>query len=667
MPKKEVNTVDYWISEIGRADEKRREAASKYEWDKLLEIWNNGGADVGLVTNSDVSSTEFPANSAFVNWVWAYVQSFIPAVYWRHPQVYLDPMKSSYIKAAKIAQVKTNWGFKVTRAPEMVKKTILDALLFGMGWIKLGWHTELGQVPKNAAPQDVRNSSESDYELYLKKNAPYAYRVAPDRIYVDPEATSIDDAMWICQENYRPYELVKNDPQYSHRKDFTSYHFPDNFNPTPIGKKREVTSGKKAKEWARIFEIWDRERERVVFIIDGSKEFNRTIEPWPYTKVYGFPFEPLSFTMAVDEFYPPSLILPWLPLVEELAFIRSTRMDHMARMVTKFLIPEDAATEEQLRKFEDPDQELVVMNDPERVREISGLKPDPQLYASEEKVKEDIREISGFSELISGSIPFSRVSATTSAIMERNASIRFDHAGEIVGEFLTKMAEKLYGIIYEYQRYPDEVRLTGDPSVPPIEYTKEDIDGEFFFSINVEDMAIVSRQTKIKNAYDALTALAQFPEVRRWPLIRDLVVAFGHEDFDEYLHPEAGPPMDPSYENELMIQGIPVPPNPKEDFKTHLEIHQQYIQQDFAREAFARAPQVAALFSEHIQLTLRMYEQYQAQMGLQGGGGGAQGVPPPSIQQGAALAGSAPVGGARNTQGPQGNPLLQALGGQAGA
>lgn len=648
------NSAEYWFGEINAALQSRDKVSSKYEWKKIKDLWNEGGMQVDVYTTSDTQRIAPPSRSAFVNWVYSYISTFIPAVYWRHPKVFVCPKRSMYLTQAKIAEAKINYALDISNFRRMAGKVALDALIFGIGWMKVGWFTKFGQVPPSSAATGFDGKTSSlDRESYFYTDEPYAYRVSPERILIDPEAQIYEEARWMAQEHYRLAEDVENDPYLKYTDSVAKFNMRDTTK-DPLS----ATVAKDEQKWVRMWEIWDRENNRVNFLCDGSEKFNRVIDPWPYA-INGFPYEPLIMSDSVDTFYPPSVVLPWLPLVEELAFIRTMRLDHLSRMVSKYVVKTGSMNNEQQTSFLDQDNELVEVDDPDGIREFSGLKPDAHLYEAEERVKQDIREISGFSELLSGSIPYSRVSATSASIMQKNSSLRFNFASEKVAEFIKACAQKLLKIITDFQQYPDVIRISSDPSSPPIEYTKENIDGEFMFSINVEDMSFTSREQKIKNEYDALTALAPFPQVKPHPMLRDVLSAFGKEPIEEYLNPEQGPPVDPGFENEMMLKGVPIQPNPQEDFQTHLAVHSQFMQTPVYTNAIRAIPQIAAMFNEHVQMTLGMFGQSQ-----QGQGNRPQPGISPQLQAGNAGVASMPVGGPRNMRGPQGNPLMQALGGE---
>jgi hypothetical protein len=653
---KKHSTVEYWVRELDEAQTHRDDIAVKYEWKKLKDLWNNGGMEVSVNTSSKTQSINPPTRSAFVNWVFSFISTFIPAVYWRHPKVFLDPKKSMFTSQAKIAEYKLNSALEITTFRRHCEKDLLDALIYGHAWMKVGWFTSFGQVPPNPAATGFDGKDSTvDKELWFFKDEPYSYRVSPESILVDPEADSYEEMRWIAQEHCRLFEQVKKDP---YLKDANLEH----------AKKmtlRQETSLKTADredaEWVRIWEIWDKDTEKVYFYVEGCDKISRTID-FPYN-IKGFPFELLTLNDAIDCMLPPSIIIPWLPLVEELAFIRSVRLDHLSRMVSKYVIAEGSMNDAQKDAFTDPDNELCEAANPDGIKEFSGLRPLPELYQSEEGVKQDIREISGFSELLSGSIPYSKVSATSASIMQKNSALRFNFSAERVGEFIKACAKKLLQIIVDYQQYPDTIRVSTDPTNPPIEYERDDINGEFLYTINVEDMSFTSREQKVKSEYDALTALAQFPQVKVHSLIRDALSAWGKDPIEDYLNPEQGPPLDPAFENEMMIRGAPVQPNQMEDMQTHLAVHSQFMNSPIYMNAIKALPQVAALFNEHVQITLGMYDSLMRQQGSSGPQKPQAGISP-SLQGGSAGVGSRPINGAKNMRGPSGNPLMQAMGGE---
>lgn len=656
--------IEWWLSEVGRSREQRERYASLYEWDKMRAIWDTGARAVTVELESNEQSGPREASqSSFVNWIWAFNQTFLPAVYWKHPQIRTWAQQSQWQGNAPIVETTINNTLEVTKFRRSNLLAMSDMLTYGHGWIKLGWYTKFGSIPEGIVSEEtsqLQRPSTTDERSDLHYDQAYAVRVSPERMIVDPDATCYEELGWIIQESYVPWDAVKQDPYLKNTKDVTVLSFMPSREEAVIPESVFSPHQSRSIGWCRKYEIWDRKAGKVRVLLDGSQKWNRVLD-WPYPDIEGFPFKFLAVTDAITGFYPLSPVLPWLPLVEELSFLRSIRMEHIQKMPNKTLVPPNMLDKDGERDLLDPSTDVVhTRDDPRKILQFVGMKPDPNLYASEDSVKSDIREISGFSEILSGQVPFSRMAATTSAIMERNATLRFDFYSERVGDFIIECAKDLFKIVRRKQNFPQSIMVTGDPNPEWMEINREQLAGDYVFKLDLEDMSISSKQQRVKEAYDALTALAPFPEVRRQVLIRDFVIALG-KDPGAYMNPAAGPPLDPHYENSKLIQGFPIEPNMEEFFELHLQVHTNFISTPEYAQVVARIPEIGNLFSEHIQKTNSM-AQMQQQLGPpvgQGSGQGAQVRPQPSAQQGRALAGSQPVGGQQTQQGAPG--LNQAL------
>lgn len=663
------DSPEFWVREIGKAQRKRTEFAQEQEWDKIRTILDTGAHQVALETESPTQEAAEPTQATFVNLIWSFAQTFIPAVYWRQPQVSIKPIKEAYIGNAGYVSKVINNGLKLTKFRKALRRSILDLLAFGHGWIKLGWYTRFGQIPKTVVdPQAAKFQKPStvDRNIRLEYDQPFALRRIPMRMLVDPYANDDDEIEYIIEESYINYDAAKKDPYLKHTKDVSPIMFSNEMSDSFLtGDADDSNEYMQAPEyesrWSKQYEIWDRDSGQVRILLQGSEKWNRELD-WPYPEISGFPYKRLTVTDAIKDMWPASVVLPWLPLVEELAFLRCMRMDAISRMNPKGITRKGMFSKEQIEDFRNPAPALLeIQGDPKgAIERWDGIKPDPNLYASENEVKEDIRHVSGLSEILTGNVPYSRIAATTSALMAQNANIRFDLYSERVGEFIVDCAECLFLIMRRFQTYPMVVEMTGDPDPQWIEISAENLQGEYTFDINPEDMLVANRAQRKKEAYDNLVALSPFGHVVKVErLVKDLLIADGKTEFVEYIQPPAGAPLDPSYENALMMSVMPVEPNPDEDFQTHLTVHRQFLEsQQFATTLQQMTPdiqqKIQMLFSEHIQKTLRM-SQLQQQLGppvgsrmnqqLQPGGQNLP-RPQPSPQQGQASITSQPMGGA---------------------
>ncbi len=641
--------VEYYFSQIKRAKNYKDRLAMEYEWEELRNTMNTAGLYVeGTGETWKRVETEH-TQSGYVNWPWAFKESFIPAVYSQQPEIYVYPKSSMHVQNAHNVQENVNATLNSIGYEKELKRCLLDALVYGHAWMKLGWYTRFGQVPKGAGAEEGDKISKLNMDMDLIYDSAYSYRCCPELIHVDPEAERYEDIRWLAQEYFEPYDQVQDDPFLKYTKDATALGYKEVNDEIPsIFEKPDREPSKRS--WCRIYEIWDREEQEVMILIDGCDKFSRRVDGFPYSNIHGFPFKFLSLNDAVDKFYPPSPILAWYPMVSELSFVRQMRMEHMQKMVNKVCSEKQNIDEENLERLRDTEQDYFEVHEIDKVRDFRGLTPDANLYACEQKIEENIRDISGFSELISGSVPYSKLTATTSQIAAQHATIRFQHATTIVSSFIKECAKDLFYIIRDYQEYPVSVRISDDPRINLSQITRDQLEGEYDFRILVEDMSYISRSERVKMSYDMLIALSPFPETRNETLIRKFLEANGAVNLREYMHPPMGPPVDPMYENSLMARGIPVEVNPNEDFELHLRVHNEWISSPAYQQLVARMPAIQQLVSGHIQKTTRAFEEYQAKTGGDQPRAGVNS----QTQQGQQLASSTPQGGPRNQQGPQG-------------
>ena len=65
--------------------------------------------------------------------------------------------------------------------------------------------------------------------MRVVEDQPFVERISPFDVYVDPQATTLEEASWIAQRLVRPLEEAKNDNRYkpSARKRLSNNYVPD--------------------------------------------------------------------------------------------------------------------------------------------------------------------------------------------------------------------------------------------------------------------------------------------------------------------------------------------------------------------------------------------------------------------------------------------------------
>ena len=153
-----------------------------------------------------------------VNYFFSILRSLVPRVYFKNPSVSVTPAMPGMMAAvfAQILERVDNKLMRTMRLKKQIKKMIQDAFLFGTAFGKLGLGAVYTPSPRSiitTAPlSKVWGSVE--YRSGLLPNMPWFYRIPPDRIVVPHMTEDLDDARWVCHEDERPFQDVRDDPRF---------------------------------------------------------------------------------------------------------------------------------------------------------------------------------------------------------------------------------------------------------------------------------------------------------------------------------------------------------------------------------------------------------------------------------------------------------------------
>ena len=121
-------------------------------------------------------------------------------------------------------------------------------------------------------------------------------------MFIDPEATCIDDAQWICQKVIRPLEEAKKDKRYkaSVRKKLSA---DSRVSPTFAYTDRTVQEEYLTEvDRVAIYEFYNIEENTMCVFSLEADEF--LVDPIPMPYAYGQPFVMLRNYDVPDYFYP---------------------------------------------------------------------------------------------------------------------------------------------------------------------------------------------------------------------------------------------------------------------------------------------------------------------------------------------------------------------------
>ena len=174
---------------------------------------------------------------------------------------------------------------------------------------------------------------------------PSVERVSPFDVFIDPEATCVDDLKWIAQRLVVPIEQVKADGRYSTsarkklKPDMSANpRWRDKDQPIP---PKDGDNEKLNDDISRVtlYEYWDMQHDYYCVFAAGSDEF--LLDPTDFPYPFGIPFVPLLNYEVPDQFYGIGDLEMLEPMQQELNAVRSDMMNHRKRWQRAYLARRD--------------------------------------------------------------------------------------------------------------------------------------------------------------------------------------------------------------------------------------------------------------------------------------------------------------------------------------
>ena len=282
-----------------------------------------------------------------------------------------------------------NYWYRRHKFHPQVRFTTRDTLMYGTGWLKAGWvHQDrpgrpdpaqaaaLAQGAWSAAagmaqsdpayqmPDTGRLSAEAASWLAERTppevlaSHPRWNRVSPWDVWVDPEAVSLDDARWVCQQVWEPVAAVRQNPEYDEAARATAVptvmrvideSSPHGGTANRFGYLQSYAyQGVGSHDQGRVavMEMWDKEQGIVAKWARDASVFLLT-KPMPYA----LPFEHTTMYELPDEFYGIGELEPIIGLQDELNEMVTIDIAHRRQQIAKYIAWEDVASDPEFKRL----------------------------------------------------------------------------------------------------------------------------------------------------------------------------------------------------------------------------------------------------------------------------------------------------------------------------
>jgi len=466
-----------------------------------------------------------------VNIVYAIGRSLIPQVYFRNPRVGVSARKPGYHLHALVVERLDNYLINETGLKNELKSCVLDCYLSGRGPGILGYDSEYGYNPSFLASEysDItltgynKKGEKIEYSDNVKPGFPWFMRCNPLDFIVPWGTQRWEDARWFAFRKMRMLRDLKEDPKYkvpSELKGVYKSRLDSSVEGKPEGNIRGYEDDSK-NEWVEIYEIHDKRSGSIMVLSLDCDVWLRKPE-FDFLQLEGLNAEVLGFNEDPDFFW-------WTPdcrLIEvqqdEINDIRTMAKKHRRVALLKVLYDKGMLGKDALSKLLDGDPKAAVEIDAGTngdVRKAVALFQShvpPDLLSAAREVREDIREVVGFSRNQMGSFEDSsgRRTATEASIVKAASMIRIDERRDIMADFLERIIRKYNQLVFANWGAERIIDVLGpDGARYWVRFTGEEIKGEFTYKINPEEAVPEDRRTQRAEITEFLQVASQAPGI----------------------------------------------------------------------------------------------------------------------------------------------------------
>lgn len=551
--------VRRWFGRIHLAQKKMQRL---YDiWDKRIDLYM---ASEGVTRKGGGAVEEI-----HVNLIPSTLQIVKNNLWTRNRQIFgktEDQELEANILPALQARMRSMW--RKLRPHRDVSKALTDALIMPRGFLKIGFDLEFfGGGVSTKDGRDIETNTS------IRPGLPWLRRLSPRHVYVDPNATDLDDARWLVTVSRRPLSELQDNPAYSNIDEIGGA---DIDYEKIMGRDdvlQQQDDDRKAGAEDRmviLYEVQDKTTRTTFVLADGVKE--KTVIPPLHDAMpfRGFTVESICFNDVPDEFWGISEVGQWEDHQRNLSELRERMLDFAKRLAWIWLAEEGSLTDEQKEKLISADSQTVI----DCIRK-DGIGPLPaaampaEFGMMEGIIQNDIRQISGVADFQRGSSPEART-ATEANIIQQAQQGRGQPMRDEVTDFMDRVLGKMGTIMTTLMLAPgDEPIEEGE-----IEW-RFDAPAAQAFSPEVRRKLwsdVVNLSMSVNQAQPGLLNLRSV--MKRWMVAHDI------QDIDEIIPPEASPGsgLTPDQENIRLAAGLPVQPSEDEDFMAHIRSHMELRQ-----------------------------------------------------------------------------------------
>ena len=440
------------------------------------------------------------------------------------PRKRVSPTTPHEVLAAAVKEVYVNWVWAELDMKSETRRVVKDALLAGRGITMPGYN----------AIVDPDGTVEYDSVI--------ADRVSPFDYMLDIEADSSRNAWYGIRRMIMPIPVAER--QFNKSGVFTPSVVTRNHRGTQGGDNQLRKNAIKAYGRTVVYEIQDLLNNQFLYCTPGySKWLLKFDNPFGTEGLLPEFLEPMPVPDEINCVAEASLIAVQL---DELSRLRTYWMEHWKKLIPKYITPVNFMTEDMKQLFVGAESATVVevQGNPQdlKLADVPSLPADVAIH--EANIKQDIRDVTGFNEMMQGSkVPGTKTAYETSEIVA-GANIRTADLNDFVEQHCSKLSRKMLMIAAKFVGVEDMQLISGLPAdltqigLPPgFELTDDIMKMETEVTVHTGSMQQQSKETDMRRAM-LLQQFLAYPESNRYGILQKMAQLLDENPQEILLPPE---------------------------------------------------------------------------------------------------------------------------------
>lgn len=529
-------------------------------WQRLINLYR-GRQYRGMATGDRL----------LVNICFSTINTLAPSVAIGRPKINVNPRKPVDGDKAILTESIINYWWQHYDCQSEFQRAVKDYLIIGHGWVKTGYRfveesklDKIEDTADEAASDNVTSDVESSF--IIREDRPFAERINPFDMFVDPDAANMDDARWIAQRIRKPFKDVQNDTRYeaAARKELTASSFRSY---TDSSYQESYDPNNNDDSYCDIYEYYDINTGEMSVFSDSGDKF--LIKPVKMPYVFGHPFIMLRNYDIPNFFYPMGELEAIEPLQYELNETRTQMMNHRKRYSRKWLIQESAFDDFGRQMLaSDDDNVMVPVKGSENLNNVAVPMPalinPPEFYNQSTLIQNDIDRVSGVSEYQRGAIPETTRTAREASIIAEAGNARVAEKLVYIENSIAKCASNIIMLAQQYLTGEQTIRIIGTEASPVwLTFDKDYISGQFDFTVEAGSTAPRNEGFRRDMALQIVSAMQPFAQAGlvNLPKLAEYVLTtgFGVKDASTFLQQPQAPeaPQAPQAPQDQIPPGLP--------------------------------------------------------------------------------------------------------------